>query len=273
MRGSGTGLGSSCDDPAAVGTALGQHSLERAARGAGIDAPPVWLDETGSTNDDARRLAEGGAPAWTVVAAGHQTAGRGRLGRSWADTPGKALTFSVILRPRLEPDRAPLVSLAAATAMVAAAEIPGLGSKWPNDLVVGDRKVGGILAEAAVEGANLRHLVLGMGVNLAMAPEDFPPEVEGTATSLAAVGGSDDAERLLMRFLRAFRPALDRLPEGAVERYREICTTLGRRVRARTTEGRDVDGVAVDLDDRGGLIVDTPAAPRTVAFGEVSQLG
>jgi BirA family biotin operon repressor/biotin-[acetyl-CoA-carboxylase] ligase len=273
MRGSGTGLGSSCDDPAAVGTALGQHSLERAARAAGIDAPPVWLEETGSTNDDARRLAESGAPAWTVVAAGHQTAGRGRLGRSWADTPGKALTFSVILRPRLEPDRAPLVTLAAAAAMVAAAETPGLGSKWPNDLVVGERKVGGILAEAAVEGAALRHLVLGIGVNLSMTAEDFPPEVRTTATSLASLGGPDDPERLLASFLRLFRPACERLPEDAVDRYRRVCTTLGRLVRARTTDGQDVEGIAVDLDGRGGLTVDTPAGPRTVAFGDVVQLG
>jgi BirA family transcriptional regulator, biotin operon repressor / biotin---[acetyl-CoA-carboxylase] ligase len=273
MRGSGTGLGSSCDDPAAVGTALGQHSLERAARGAGIDAPPVWLDETGSTNDDARRLAEGGAPAWTVVAAGHQTAGRGRLGRSWADTPGKALTFSVILRPRLEPARAPLVTLAAAAVMVAAAELPGMGSKWPNDLVVGDRKVGGILTDAAVEGAALRHLVLGIEVNLSMTAEDFPPEVRSTATSLAAAGGPDDAERLLVSFLRLFRPACDRLPGDAVERYRKVCTTLGRRVRAWTTEGQEVEGIAAGLDDRGGLIVETPAGRRTVAFGEVAHLG
>jgi BirA family transcriptional regulator, biotin operon repressor / biotin---[acetyl-CoA-carboxylase] ligase len=272
MRGWGTGLGSSCDDPAAVGTALGQHSLERATRAAGIDAPPVWLDQTGSTNDDARRLAEGGALDWTVVAAGHQTAGRGRLGRSWADTAGKALTFSVILRPRLEPSQAPLVSLAAAPAMVAAAETPGLGSKWPNDLVVGERKVGGILGEGAVEGGALRHVVLGIGVNLSMTTEDFPPEVRGTATSLAAAGGPDDPERLLASFLWLFRPACDRLPEDAVERYRRVCTTLGRRVRARTTDGQDVEGIAADLDDRGGLIVDTPPGRRTVAFGEVVQL-
>jgi BirA family transcriptional regulator, biotin operon repressor / biotin---[acetyl-CoA-carboxylase] ligase len=272
MRGSGTGLGSSCDDPARVGTALGQHSLERAALAAAIDASPVWLDVTGTTNDDARRLAEEGAPAWTVVAAGHQTAGRGRLGRSWADAPGKALTFSVILRPQLGPADAPLVTLAAATAVVAAAETPGMGSKWPNDLVVGDRKVGGILAETAVEGAALRHLVLGIGVNLTMAPEDFPIEVQNAATSLAAAGGSGDAERLLTSFLRIFRPLVDRLPEGAVQGYRDVCATLGRRVRARTTEGQDVEGVALDLDDRGGLIVDTPAGPRTVAFGEVAQV-
>ena len=256
-----------------MGTALGQHSLERAARGAGIDPPPVWLDETGSTNDDARRLAEGGAPAWTVVAAGHQTAGRGRLGRSWADTPGKALTFSVILRPRLEPARAPLVTLAAATAMVAAGKLPGLGSKWPNDLVVGERKVGGILAEAAVEGAGLRHLVLGIGVNLSMTAEDFPREVRSTATSMAAAGGPNDAERLLASFLRLFRPACERLPEDAVEQYRKVCITLGRRVRARTTEGEEIQGTAVDLDRRGGLVVETSGGRRTVAFGEVAHLG
>jgi BirA family transcriptional regulator, biotin operon repressor / biotin---[acetyl-CoA-carboxylase] ligase len=106
-----------------------------------------------------------------------------------------------------------------------------------------------------------------------MTAEDFPPEVRSTATSLAAAGGPDDAERLLASFLRLFRPACERLPEDAVERYRRVCTTLGRRVRARTTDEKNVEGMAVDLDDRGGLIVDTPAGPRTVAFGEVAHLG
>jgi BirA family biotin operon repressor/biotin-[acetyl-CoA-carboxylase] ligase len=271
MRASVTGLGSSCDD-APLGSALGQHSLEHAAQAAGIDAPPVWLDETASTNDDARGLAERGAPGWTVVAAGHQTAGRGRLGRSWADAPGKALTFSVILRPRLEADRAPLVTLAAAWAMVRAAGLPAMGSKWPNDLVMGERKVGGVLAEAAVEGGALRHVILGMGINVAMAPEDFPAEMRRTATSLAQAGGSDDAVELLSSFLRAFRPAYQRVPEGAVDRYREVCVTLGRRVRATTTRGDAVEGIAGDLDSRGSLIVETAVGRRTVAFGEVAHL-
>ena len=239
---------------------------------AGIDAPPVWFDETASTNDDARALAERGAPEWTVVAAGHQTAGRGRLGRSWADAPGKALTFSVVLRPRLEPDRAPLISLAAATAMIAAATAPGQGSKWPNDLVVGERKVGGILAEAALEGGTLRYVVLGVGVNVSMRPEDFPQEMRTTATSLAEAGGTTDPGKLLASFLRLFRPACRTLPGDAVDRYREVCVTLGKRVRAGTIEGQDVEGVAVDLDPRGGLIVEAAGGRRTVAFGEVAHL-
>jgi BirA family transcriptional regulator, biotin operon repressor / biotin---[acetyl-CoA-carboxylase] ligase len=137
---------------------------------------------------------------------------------------------------------------------------------------VGDRKVGGILTDAAVEGAALRHLVLGIGVNLSMAPEDFPSEVRSTATSLAAAGGPDDAERLLASFLRLFRPACERLPVEAVERYRRVCTTLGRRVRARTTEGEEIRGTAVDLDRRGGLVVETSDGRQTVAFGEVAHL-
>jgi BirA family transcriptional regulator, biotin operon repressor / biotin---[acetyl-CoA-carboxylase] ligase len=96
--------------------------------------------------------------------------------------------------------------------------------------------------------------------------------MRGTATSLAAAGGSEDAGELLSSFLRTFRPAYQGLPGGVVDRYREVCVTLRRRVRARTIEGAVVEGVAVDLDPGGGLIVETAGGPRTVGFGEVAHL-
>src|SRR5688572_6400905 len=100
---------------------LGQDSLRRAVLAAGLDVEPVWLEETGSTNTDALRAAEDGAQEWTVIATGHQTAGRGRLGRSWSDAPGSSLLVSVLLRPKLSPERASLISLLAAVAMIDAA--------------------------------------------------------------------------------------------------------------------------------------------------------
>jgi BirA family transcriptional regulator, biotin operon repressor / biotin---[acetyl-CoA-carboxylase] ligase len=250
--------------------ALGQHSLERAVRAAGIDAPPVWLDETGSTNDDALRLANEGAPEWTVVAAGHQTRGRGRLGRSWADTPGKALTFSVVLRPTGPPEEAPLWSFRAAVAVIAAVGHPELRSKWPNDLMVGERKAGGILAEARVSERTLRHVVVGIGINVAMAPEDFPAEIRDSATSLVAEGITGHQPAILEGTLRELRRFLD--PGVVLDVYRPVCVTLGRRIRARTTDGEEVEGVAVDLDSLGGLVVETASGRRTVAFGEVAHM-
>jgi BirA family transcriptional regulator, biotin operon repressor / biotin---[acetyl-CoA-carboxylase] ligase len=252
--------------------ALGQHSLERAAREAGIAARPLWLDITPSTNLEALRLAEEGAPEWTVVATGHQTAGRGRLGRSWADTPGKALLCTILLRPSLPPHRIPLVGLAAAAAFVEAADVPALRSKWPNDLVVGERKVGGILPESTVEGERVRHVVLGIGVNVGMELEDFPPDLRGSATSLALEGGRLSPGELLTAFLAEFRPLYEALPNGAVERYRRVCATIGRRVRATTVDGGIVEGRAEGVDEDGALLVEAGGSNRSIGFSEVQHL-
>lgn len=258
---------------------MDQHSLERAVGAAGIEAAPVYRDDTPSTNDEAKELAERGAPEWTVVAAGHQTAGRGRLGRSWVERPGSSLLFSVILRPALAPERAPLISLLAAAVMARSCrEVAGVrvACKWPNDLVVGERKLGGLLAEAKVAGGSVEHLVVGMGINLTMRPEDFPTEIRGSATSLAIEGSAPDAALLLERFLgglRAlYRPDHAGFAQEVLQSYRHVCETLGRRVRARTTGGQGVEGVAVDVDERGSLIVDAAAGPALVGFGEVEHL-
>jgi BirA family biotin operon repressor/biotin-[acetyl-CoA-carboxylase] ligase len=245
---------------------LGQDSLERAVREAGIDVPPVWFDEVGSTNDEARALAERGAPEWTVVAAGHQTAGRGRLGRSWIDVPGKALLFSVILRPQKPPAEVPLLGLSAAVHMIGAARLPHLRSKWPNDLVIGRRKVGGILTEAALEGGRVLHVVVGLGINVALDRADLPGSLRSTATSLSV-----DPHALLTGFMKLFVRGTQRPGREIVADYRAVCATLGRRVRATTTSGRIVEGTAVDIDERG-LIVDTDGGHEVVASGEVVQV-
>jgi BirA family transcriptional regulator, biotin operon repressor / biotin---[acetyl-CoA-carboxylase] ligase len=250
--------------------ALGQDSLRRAVLAAGIDVEPRWLDETASTNTDGLRLAEAGAPEWTVVATGHQTAGRGRLGRGWSDVPGSSLLVSVLLRPRLAPDRAPLLSLLVAVAMIEAAGLPGLRSKWPNDLVVGDRKLGGILAEAAVVAGEVRHVVIGTGLNVTRSglPGDR------ASTSVADEGGDPDAEGILGRYLSALRSDFDRpdFPEAVAQRYEAVCATLGRRVRASAGSGAEVEGVATGLDERGSLLLETDSGPRAVTFGEVVHL-
>ena len=253
---------------------MGQDSLERAVQAAGIDARPVWFDEVGSTNDEARRLALEGAPAWTVVATGHQTAGRGRLGRSWADVPGRSLLCSVILRPRLGPDEAGLISLAAAVAVIDAAGLPGLGAKWPNDLVIGDRKCGGILAEAEVRGGTVGHLVVGAGVNVSAGSEQLPPEIEAGATSLTAEGASIDLGGLLSGFLTSLRGHVESsgFPRAVVDAYRRRCRTLGRIVRAVTASGDAVEGRAEDIDDLGNLLVERDGRVERVAFGDVTNL-
>lgn len=247
---------------------LSDAVLRSALRRIGSDAPVRFDEVTRSTQVTAVELAEAGAPAWTLVAAGHQTAGRGRLGRSWLDEPG-ALLFSLIVRPELPPDRGGLVTLLAGVAMADALRgviAPEVRCKWPNDLVVDDEKVGGILASARAGGDLLDYVVLGVGVNLGAAPG-----VSG-AGSLAAADPAEVLGAFLEVFARDLQPPRRVFAPDVLERYRAVCATIGRRVRATTTEGAVVEGDAVDVDDAGGLVVRTDAGRRTVRFGEVEHL-
>jgi BirA family biotin operon repressor/biotin-[acetyl-CoA-carboxylase] ligase len=150
------------------------------------------------------------------------------------------------------------------------------GSKWPNDLVAGERKVGGILPEAKVTAGSLEHLVLGIGVNLEMSEADFPGSLRATATSLVIEGGDPDPAGLLGRFLSRFRasygPAYPEDLDRIVRRYRETCTTLGRRVRATTTDGETIDGIATAISPNGSLVVEREGREHEIAFGEVAHL-
>jgi BirA family biotin operon repressor/biotin-[acetyl-CoA-carboxylase] ligase len=246
------------------------HDLERALAAAGIQAPARWEEVTGSTNAVALDEAAGGAPEWTLVAAGRQSRGRGRLGRTWHAEPGDALLFSVVLRPELEPSRAGLLPLLAGAAMAeAASEASGapVRCKWPNDLLVGRAKAGGILTESALVDSRLRHVVIGIGVNL-RAPRDVP--------DAAALGDEVDPLDLLSRFLSgfraAYRPADPGFAAAVIERWSGVGATLGREVTATRSDGATVRGRAASLDERGGLVLNTPDGPATVAFGEILHL-
>lgn len=244
---------------------LSEDALRRALATAGLAAPVRWDETTESTNATALAMAAEGAPAWTLVAAGHQTAGRGRLGRVWVDRPGHALMCSVVLRPAWDPERLGLVSLAAGVAMAgAASEASGLDvrCKWPNDLMVADAKVGGILAESEVAEGRVRHVVVGAGVNL-----EAPDGVPG-----AGAIGNVEGERVLAAYLSSLRGLMDRT-ERIIERWRAVSQTLGRTIQGTTVDGGTVRGVAVDLDETGALLVDTDAGRRRVRFGDVEHLG
>lgn len=246
------------------------HDLERALAAAGIESPARWEEVTGSTNALALAEAAAGAPEWTLVAAGRQRQGRGRLGRTWLAEPGDALLFSVVLRPDLAPQQAGLLPLLAGAAMAEAATAESgrpVRCKWPNDLLVGRAKAGGILAESEVVDGALRHVVIGTGVNLKV-----PPDVPGAG----ALGDDVDPLDLLARFLVAFREAYEPL-DGAfaarvIDRWSRVSATLGREVTATRSDGVTVRGRAASLDDRGGLVVDTAEGPATVAFGEILHL-
>jgi BirA family biotin operon repressor/biotin-[acetyl-CoA-carboxylase] ligase len=170
-----------------------------------------------------------------------------------------------VLRPDIDPERLGLIPLAVGVAMAgSASEIAGVRvrCKWPNDLTVDGRKVGGILARADVRDVRVRHVVVGVGVNLAE-----PAGVPGAA-GLGAV----DAEALLTRFLRHLRPLLERDAESIVGEWVRVSDTIGRRVEATTVEGDVVRGVAADVDHDGALLVDTDAGRVRVTSGDVEHL-
>jgi BirA family transcriptional regulator, biotin operon repressor / biotin---[acetyl-CoA-carboxylase] ligase len=270
------------DDPLPrFGEMLTENTVAEAGRAAGLPVPIRYLPVTGSTNTDLFAMAEHGAPEWTVMVAGSQEAGRGRMGRTWVSTdPGDSLLASILLRPEMAPSDAPLLSLLAAVSMVEACrEACGMEvrCKWPNDLVVRDRKLGGILAEATVKGGRLEYVVVGTGVNVGQRPDDFPEELRQAATSAAIEGGRTDVPALLTGYLSALKRAYD--PTGAalrqdvLPRYRAACDTIGREVSALTTEGRRIEGLAIEVGESGELLVRPPdGSVERVGFGEIEYL-
>lgn len=237
------------------------------------------LEEVDSTNryllDEARQ----GAAEGVVAVADHQTAGRGRLGRTWEAPPRASLLVSVLLRPDLEPARSHLATMAAGVAMVEAVWLtagftPSL--KWPNDLVVGDRKLAGMLSEAELRDGRLDALVVGIGVNVNW--DEFPPELAGTAVACNQVAGHpvDRAallgaflERLDDRYATLLRPGGD---EAVLGEYRQRCSTIGREVRVELADDESLEGTATGVDDAGRLDVETRDGVTPVAVGDVVHL-
>jgi BirA family transcriptional regulator, biotin operon repressor / biotin---[acetyl-CoA-carboxylase] ligase len=221
----------------------------------GFGHPHRHLRETGSTNDIARELAEAGAPSGTIVTAGRQSAGRGRRGRVWSAPEGKALLLSAVVRDlALEQALLPLAVPVAVCEAIESAGAPDSRIKWPNDVWISERKVAGVLIEARLPD----WAVIGIGVNVAIAPDEFPADLRWPATSVGA-GASVDAVR------KAICEALDRwtgAPRAEVlEAFADRDALAGRRV-----EWEDAAGVARGVDGDGNLTVERPDG-RLVALG------
>ncbi|GAA3653374.1 biotin--[acetyl-CoA-carboxylase] ligase [Microbacterium marinilacus] len=238
-------------------------------RARGVAGSWRQVESTGSTNADlvAAATADPGLAHLSVLLTRDQRAGRGRLDRVWRAPAGGALAVSVLVRVGDVPPAArgwiPLVAGAAMTDAVAA-QLPGgrTGLKWPNDVLVGGRKICGILAEAVV-GSDA--VVIGSGVNTAMREEDLPVP---TATSFAALGAACDEDALVTRYLGELDRLLRALatdPDVAREAVRGRCLTLGREVTVSLPDGSALRGVASAIDDDGRLVVDG----RTVSAGDV----
>ncbi|MFF1818539.1 biotin--[acetyl-CoA-carboxylase] ligase [Kribbella sp. NPDC058245] len=231
------------------------------------------LDDTPSTNADVAKAAADGAAEGLVVLTEFQSAGRGRLGRTWTTPPRSALLMSALLRPTaVDPERWPwlglLVPLAVAAAVRQVAQIPAQ-VKWPNDVLVEDRKLAGILLER-IDGPAV---VVGMGLNVTLRESEKPHPV---ATSLALENAATTdrvtvAAAVLRELESRYRSWLDD-PTALLPEYRELSATLGRAVRVELPDGTFLEGTARDLAADGRLIVDTPDGERTLAAGDVTHL-
>ncbi|HEX3794304.1 MAG TPA: biotin--[acetyl-CoA-carboxylase] ligase [Acidimicrobiales bacterium] len=233
-----------------------------------------WFEEIDSTNTYLRSEAQHGAPEGVVAVADHQRAGRGRLDRRWEAPPGASLLASVLFRPDFDPAELHLCTAAVALAAAAACrEVAGIGPvlKWPNDLLVGESKLAGVLAEADFSGARCS-VVVGIGINVAW---PGPEGVGGTCLNDVAAEPVD-RKLLLDALLSALSPRRALLDSAAGRRevaaeLRERCATLGQRVRVELAS-EAVIGTATEVDDAGHLVVQTAEGPRTVAAGDVVHL-
>jgi BirA family biotin operon repressor/biotin-[acetyl-CoA-carboxylase] ligase len=219
-----------------------------------LGRPRLHLRATTSTNDRARALAQGGAPHGTLVTADEQHAGRGRQGRTWSAPPRRALLLSLVLR-----DPPALLPLAAALAV---AEIAGPEAriKWPNDVLVEDRKVAGILAEGRQHEG---WAVLGIGVNVALRVDELPPELHATAGTLGLTPA--DLEPTLERLLAALERALALADAALLEAYKRRDALRGQEIA--WAGGR---GTAAGVDAAGRLVVELADGGRTaLSAGEV----
>ena len=272
----GEAIPAEADEPAGSWEGEGSESLK-----VRFGVPQVHLfRRVGSTNNVARRLGQGGAPAGTIVIAEEQLAGRGRAGRGWSSPPRLGLWLSLIARPRevREPGALPvLVGLRLAEALDAFLAPARVGLKWPNDLFIGDRKLGGILCEGFWTGATAGFIVIGVGVNVLHRPDDFPEDLRATATSLRAATGGSPPSRLAVatRVAYGLSQLLDVLPgldDAALAAYNERHLLHGQLVAVTdpVTEEGSLRGEVVGIGGDGALLLRVDAGRlRAVRSGTV----
>lgn len=238
------------------------------------------VEETGSTNSDLIERGRAGEAEGLVLIAGAQTAGRGRLNRSWLGSPGGSILCSVLVRPDLDPEHLPLLTaaagLAARDALIHAA---GLDTdlKWPNDLMSGGRKLGGILTEGVIGQHSVDFCVVGIGLNVNWPAADIPEEISELATSVSAELGSDaDRTAILNQFLKSFEARVttaEESPSHLIREYKESCATIGKKVSV-VTAGGTVKGFASGIDAHGRLLVsDEDAENVAIDAGDLIEFG
>ena len=244
-----------------------------------------YYDVTGSTNNDAKRLAEEGEPHGTVVVADIQNAGKGRRGRGWQTLPGTALAFTLLLRPSFAADKASMITLVMALSVAqAVGESTDAEAtiKWPNDIVVNKKKICGMLTEMTMtpEMDEIQYIVVGAGINVNNgSPEEFEKEIRETATSLKIETGRQInraalLDRVLVRFEENYETFLKTLDLSQLrEAYQRCLQGVGNEVRVLDPAGA-YTGISQGINDRGELIVVKENGERVQVYaGEVSVRG
>ncbi len=228
-----------------------------------------------STNNCARTMANAWAPEGTLVVAEFQTEGKGRLGRSWNSNAEQNLTFSIVLRPGVTSEVLNLLPLLAGVAVAEAIrEVSGqeVECKWPNDLLIGGRKVCGILMEGALRENGLEFVVAGFGINVNQM--EFPQEIAGRATSLRLTCGrefnrEDLLRSVLQHFERLYRAGREEQFVSIPRLWAEHTRMLGKPLEVRSNEST-LSGIAVRIAPDGGLVVDTGGSEQTIYAGDVT---
>lgn len=264
-------------EPSMTNDPIDPAELRQALSGSLFGINLHYYDLLESTNNHARSLALEGAPEGTLLVADQQTAGRGRMGRSWVSQPGANLLFSILLRPAVEPDQ--IFALTMVLAVSAAETLhkrTGAAAmiKWPNDVYVGGRKLAGILTEIGVKGIIVEHVVLGMGLNVHWIPEESG-EIRSPATSLLLETASSHRRTdllvwVLQEFERSYRRFLQGDTEPFYSRWNELSMILGRNVTIESGE-ETINGRAISIDRSGALILeDGNGRRRRIICGDVS---
>lgn len=263
-----------------LGAPLDCEMIEKGLRTRRLGKKIHYLSEVDSTNLYARKLAEEGEAEGQIVIAESQSRGKGRMGRNWISPANLNLYLSAVLRPKIPPLHAPQITLMSAVAL--AETVQGFGPfspeiKWPNDILVGGKKVAGVLTESSCTADRLLFVILGIGVNVNFPPEEMPESIRRSATSLIALAGKPIdrtafALQLIQNLDRCYGDLEDKGFPFIAERWRSFFRLGGRRVRVEMVD-QIILGKAMGIDGDGALIVeDETGTRRRIVAGDVILL-
>lgn len=258
----------------------GKLAIQSGIKGSVLGQRLIFFEETDSTNTALKKMANNAAPEGTLALADIQTAGRGRRGKEWISLPNMGIWMSVLLRPMLHPSQIQTITLAASIAVVRALDqfgVKGLGIKWPNDILINNKKVCGILTELSAEEDRIEWVILGIGLNVNHKEKDFPDDLKSIATSLRlycenfkGFTRSQIASSIINELEDVYYTFMKKGSSWVVEEWKKRNITLGNRVNLITSAGT-IQADVIDINPQGQLIVKyDDGTTHEVMSGEIS---